>query len=76
MTELILALDVTDRKKALAISHECAPYIDAIKLGYPLILSCGLSITQDLESGRSSPHCRFQGCRYPKYKPAHCRTGF
>jgi orotidine-5'-phosphate decarboxylase len=50
MTELILALDVTDRKTARAIAHECAPYIDAIKLGYPLILSCGLSITQDLEA--------------------------
>jgi len=50
MTELILALDVTDRKSARAIAYECAPYIDAIKLGYPLILSCGLSITQDLEA--------------------------
>jgi orotidine-5'-phosphate decarboxylase len=49
MTELILALDVTEKKKALAIAHECAPYLDAIKLGYPLILSCGLSIAQDLE---------------------------
>jgi orotidine-5'-phosphate decarboxylase len=50
MTELILALDVTDRKSARAIAHECAPFIDAIKLGYPLILSCGLSITHDLEA--------------------------
>jgi len=49
MTELILALDVTEKKKALAISHECAPYLDAIKLGYPLILSCGMSIAEDLE---------------------------
>jgi orotidine-5'-phosphate decarboxylase len=49
MTELILALDVTEKKKALAIAHECVPYLDAIKLGYPLILSCGLSIAQELE---------------------------
>ena len=49
MTELILALDVTDKKKALAIAHACAPYLDAIKLGYPLILSCGLSIAEELE---------------------------
>ena len=49
MTELILALDVTDKKKALSIAHACAPHLDAIKLGYPLILSCGLSIAQELE---------------------------
>jgi orotidine-5'-phosphate decarboxylase len=49
MTELILALDVTVKKKALAIAHECAPYLDAIKVGYPLILSCGISIAQELE---------------------------
>ena len=49
MTELILALDITEKKKALAIAHACAPHIDAIKLGYPLILSGGLSIAKDLE---------------------------
>jgi orotidine-5'-phosphate decarboxylase len=49
MTELILALDVPEKKKALAIAHTCAPYLDAIKLGYPLILSCGLSIARELE---------------------------
>ncbi len=49
MTELILALDVTEENKAREIAHECAPYLDAIKLGYPLILSCGLSIAEELE---------------------------
>ena len=49
MTELILALDVTGKKEALAIAHACAPHLDAIKLGYPLILSCGLSITREME---------------------------
>jgi orotidine-5'-phosphate decarboxylase len=49
MTELILALDVTEKKKALAVAQACAPHIDAIKLGYPLILSCGLSMAQELE---------------------------
>jgi len=50
MTELILALDVTEKKNALAIAHACAPHIDAIKAGYPLILSCGLSVAQELEA--------------------------
>lgn len=49
MTELILALDVTEKKKALSIAHACAPHLDAIKLGYPLILSCGLSMARELE---------------------------
>lgn len=48
MTELILALDVTERKKALEIAHACAPHIDAIKIGYPLVISCGLDIAADL----------------------------
>jgi len=48
MTELILALDVLERKKALAVAHACAPHIDAIKVGYPLVLSCGLEIAQEL----------------------------
>ena len=49
MTELILALDVTGKRKALATAHACAPYIDAIKLGFPLILSCGLSVVRKFE---------------------------
>jgi orotidine-5'-phosphate decarboxylase len=48
MAELILALDATDKKKAIAIAGACAPHLDAIKLGYPLILSCGLSFADEL----------------------------
>ena len=48
MAELILALDVTERAKALAIAHACATHIDAIKVGYPLVLGSGLSIAQEL----------------------------
>jgi len=49
MPELILALDVTEKKKALDIANACAPHLDAIKVGYPLVLSAGLSIAGDLE---------------------------
>src|SRR5208337_4103567 len=48
MPDLILALDVTGRDKALAVARACAPHIDAIKVGYPLVLSASLSITGDL----------------------------
>jgi orotidine-5'-phosphate decarboxylase len=48
MTELILSLDVLDRKRAVKIAESCAPFIDAIKVGYPLVLSTGLTIVEDL----------------------------
>jgi len=48
MTELILALDVTGREEALAIARVCAPHLDRIKIGYPLVLSAGLAIARDL----------------------------
>jgi orotidine-5'-phosphate decarboxylase len=49
MAELILALDVTGRKQAKKIAKACAPHLDAIKIGYPLILSRGLSFAGELE---------------------------
>jgi orotidine-5'-phosphate decarboxylase len=49
MAELILALDTTEKKKALTIASACAPHIDAIKLGYPFILSSGLSFAGEFE---------------------------
>lgn len=48
MTELILSLDALDKTEACAIAKSCAPYIDAIKVGYPLVLATGLSIVRDL----------------------------
>ncbi len=48
MTELILALDVLDRKRAIAIAEVCTPHVDAVKIGYPLVLSAGLGIARDL----------------------------
>ena len=41
---LILALDVTDKDKAIEICKEVSPYINTIKIGYPLTLSEGLEI--------------------------------
>ncbi|MDD1661157.1 MAG: orotidine-5'-phosphate decarboxylase, partial [Methanomicrobiales archaeon] len=49
MADLILSLDVGDGSRALAIARACAPYVDAIKVGYPLVLSAGLSIAGDLK---------------------------
>ena len=43
-TRLIAALDVTDKSQALSISKEIEFYVDAIKVGYPLVLESGLGI--------------------------------
>jgi orotidine-5'-phosphate decarboxylase len=48
MTELILSLDLLAKEKACAVAEASAPYIDAVKVGYPLVLSVGLSIVGDL----------------------------
>ena len=48
MTDLILALDVLTRDEAVEIAEKTAPYLDAIKIGYPLVLGSGLSIARDL----------------------------
>jgi len=48
MTELILALDVLTREEALSIAEKTAPYLDAIKIGYPLVLGAGLSVVQEI----------------------------
>ncbi|WP_338098485.1 orotidine-5'-phosphate decarboxylase [Methanolapillus ohkumae] len=47
-TGVILALDVTKKEEALLISKEVAGFVDAIKIGYPLVLGTGLSIAKDL----------------------------
>lgn len=43
-TRLILALDVTDKSSAISISKDAAEHVDAIKIGYPLVLGAGLGI--------------------------------
>jgi orotidine-5'-phosphate decarboxylase len=48
MTSLILALDVMEKEQAISVASSCATYIDSIKVGYPLVLSSGLSIADDL----------------------------
>jgi orotidine-5'-phosphate decarboxylase len=47
-TQLILALDVTDSITAIKISKQTAQYVDAIKVGYPLVLGAGLEIINDI----------------------------
>lgn len=43
-TRLILALDVADRNRAVLLSKEVAEHVDAVKVGYPLVLGAGMEI--------------------------------
>lgn len=47
-TRLIIALDVTDREEAIQIAEKVSSYVDAIKIGYPLILATGMDIIGEL----------------------------
>jgi len=49
-TRLILALDVTNQDQALSLSRQLCEYFDAIKIGYPLILSSGLGIVREISA--------------------------
>jgi orotidine-5'-phosphate decarboxylase len=46
---IILALDVDTKEKALEICGEVADFVDAIKVGYPLVLNTDLSIVGELK---------------------------
>lgn len=47
-TRLILALDVASGMRAISMANSLKDYFDAIKIGYPLILSAGLDIVHDI----------------------------
>jgi len=48
MSGLILAIDITDKDKALNLLKDTKDFVDYVKVGYPLILSAGIDIIRDL----------------------------
>ncbi|MFQ6120271.1 MAG: orotidine-5'-phosphate decarboxylase [Methanosarcinales archaeon] len=52
-TGLILALDVSNKNKAIAILQEVYDLIDAVKVGYPLLLANGLDIIKEIKKFNS-----------------------
>ena len=40
--KIILAMDIMDLREAINVTEEVSPYIDTIKIGYPLTLTAGL----------------------------------
>jgi orotidine-5'-phosphate decarboxylase len=47
-TRIILALDETDKRKAVAVADTVCDFVDAIKVNYPIVLACGLGIVEEL----------------------------
>lgn len=48
MTDVVLALDVLSAEEAHRIVGAAAPHLDAVKIGYPLVLGAGLGIAGEL----------------------------
>lgn len=63
-TRLVLALDVTKRSQAIHIADEVSEYLDAIKVNYPLALSCGMEIITELAE-RKDVICDFKVADIP-----------
>jgi len=76
VADLILSLDVTDRARALAIARACAPHLDAIKVGYPLVLSAGISVARDLRPLGLPLIADFKVADIPSTNEAICGLAF
>ncbi len=63
-TRLVLALDVTKTSQAMYIADEVSEYLDAIKVNYPLVLSCGMEIIRQLAE-RKDVICDFKVADIP-----------
>ncbi|GCC10566.1 orotidine 5'-phosphate decarboxylase [archaeon] len=70
---LIIALDVTDKEKALNIAEETSSYVQAIKVGYPLVLSSGLDIIEELMSYTETVIADFKVADIPNTSKIICR---
>jgi orotidine-5'-phosphate decarboxylase len=63
-TRVILALDVTDRRKALDIVEAVRDHIDAVKVNYPFALACGMEAVREL-AGVTDVICDFKVADIP-----------
>lgn len=63
-SRLVLALDETDREKAFQILDEVLPYVDAVKINWPLVLGAGPDIINEL-SRRTDVICDFKVADIP-----------
>jgi orotidine-5'-phosphate decarboxylase len=73
-TGVILALDVEDRERALHVARDVSPNIDAIKVGYPLVLNTGLGIINELKSFAKPVIADFKVADIPPVSSTICRA--
>jgi orotidine-5'-phosphate decarboxylase len=64
---------VTEKEKAKIIVRETQEYIDAIKVGYPLVLSTGLDVTTDLKKFGKPIIADFKVADVPHVSSEVCR---
>lgn len=76
MPELILSLDVTELERALRIAGECAPFVDRIKVGYPLVLGAGIGIAGALKSTGLPLIADFKVADIPSTNSLICEQAF
>lgn len=64
--EIILALDVPSMQKAAELMDKVSPYLDTVKIGYPLVLAEGLeSVTRVKEEYDCKVICDFKVADIP-----------
>jgi orotidine-5'-phosphate decarboxylase len=63
-TRVILALDVTERGKAVDIVEAVKGHIDAVKVNYPFVLACGMEAVREL-AGAVDVICDFKVADIP-----------
>lgn len=71
---IILALDVDTREKALEICEEVIDFVDAIKVGYPLVLKTDLSIVGELKQFQKPIITDFKVADIPFVSQLICET--
>lgn len=54
-SRIILALDVMNKNQAWNVLEETVDIIDAIKVNYPIILSCGIEICKEMKKEFNKP---------------------
>ncbi len=64
MSRLILALDVTDRKRAMKIVNDTKEHLYAVKVGWPLVMNAGMSIVSEI-SEKINVICDFKVADIP-----------
>lgn len=74
-SRLVLALDVLDSGRALEVLGDVAGYVDAVKLGCPLVLSCGPGVVREI-AGLSPVIADFKVADIPNTNRLICEQVF